>query len=796
MRSLILTLLFFVVSVSEGSGAQLNRISTSESAISTQIFAYFDELPLYQERISARRLDLTLFDTRAAELLPTPQPNAVIIKTLVVQERDDARLSMFFRYAPQELSITGTPDGTLIIDLIPGNRFTGAYRELGSSLGLLTQVKPGQQTLISPLTFSPYKDDWRSFFEEFDDLPILTPVPAPSLPPFPLAALVSSGEARKVPFIEELDGKDMFDSLQQVQKRLKSISTEEERKYYAITHAEILFRLGSVEAALSQYKLLADTYGNDEAGNLSAYGAALLEIGTRRFHLARVRLENLLERLPVRHPLTPHVRLAVAETLLATRQYNEMRRLFDREDFPASLSGAIEVRQADLAQATGRFNEAFTIYEKFYGTTEMAARPHSINGYCSILFSRRDYGKSKRCYLDLAAMLSDRNEAGSAHYLAALAELKAGDGSASPEILFGAITERYPGTEAALLAEMKQADICSLAPVECTENPSQWYHRIADRASSRTLAESASFKEALSYFLAGQKSTSIDLLQRMLRTYQSGELLDQARALLIQLLPSEIERLLDSGLEIEAIALAQQNRSFFEKGWLADALLFQIGLAFENLGMHPEALRLFLYLKNRTASRDEESLLFATIRSAHALGTHPLVEDLSSEYRYRYPQGAHALDVLFYRLDCTYAVGRIDEALLMLPDPPPQRLDFLVLEAALNFQKQRYRRTADLLLPVYQTQQKDLTDDQLYMLAESLFELGNLSTCRELFELLAETAKYKRAAGHRLMQLAGSQDREQSKQWDEFILADEAQSDPWQRFAAQDSRYRQLLSNL
>ncbi|MBT8347594.1 MAG: hypothetical protein KJO28_14955, partial [Desulfofustis sp.] len=178
MRSLILTLLFFIVSISEGSGAQLTRISTSESATSTQIYAHFDELPLYQERLSDRRLDLTLIDTRAMEFLVQPEPDDVIIKTLVVQQQEDTRLSIFFRYAPQGLSISSTSDSTLIIDLIPGNRFTGSFRELGSSLGLMVPVEQRQETLISPLAFTPYKNNWRSFFADFEDTSILTPDPA------------------------------------------------------------------------------------------------------------------------------------------------------------------------------------------------------------------------------------------------------------------------------------------------------------------------------------------------------------------------------------------------------------------------------------------------------------------------------------------------------------------------------------------------------------------------------------------------------------------------------------------
>ena len=796
MRPLILTLLFFAVSIGDGSSAQLNRISTSKSVTSTQIYVHFDELPVYLEDLSNRRLDLTLVNTRAIEPISQPEPDDIIIKTLVVQRQGDTKLSIFFRYAPQGLSIAGTADGKLVIDLIPGNRFTGAFAELGSNLGPLLPVELGQETLINPLTFTPYREDWRAFFTDFLDLPNLAPDPAPFFPPFPLTSLLSSVDGASRQVIEEFDGQDMFESLRHIQMQLKSIKSEEDKKYYALTHADILFRLGSVEAALTQFKLVADTYGYDDAGYLAIFAAALIELSTQKFHLAQVRLTRLLERLPEHHPLTAYIRLAVAENQLATGRYRYANQLLDRDDFPPSLSDAVDLRRADYGFATELLDEAFSTYEYFYGSEVMAAKPRSINNYCSLLFNRQDYEKSQRCYLNLASLLNDTNAAGSAHYLAALAEMKAGILSASPEIQFDSISHHFPGTKAALLAELKQADICALNQDECTENVGLWYRRIAGRASSRALAESATFKEALAFFLSGQISLSIDLLQKMLRTYQSGTLRDQAQALLIQLIPDEIERLLDSGQDIEAIALAQQNRAFFEKGWLDDALLFQIGLAFERLTMHPEALRLFLYLKNSSSNLATEGLLFAAIRTAHALGAHPLVEELASEYSYRHPEGAHQLDVLFYQLDCMYSVGLVDEALLQMPDPLPMRPDFRILGATINFQKKQYKLTADLLLPVYHFQRENLSADGLYLLAESLYELGDFSTSEELFDLLAETEKYRRTARHRIIQLSRSQGKELTSALSLESLVEEGESDPWHRFAAQDSRFRQLISNL
>jgi hypothetical protein len=131
-----------------------------------------------------------------------------------------------------------------------------------------------------------------------------------------------------------------------------------------------------------------------------------------------------------------------------------------------------------------------------------------------------------------------------------------------------------------------------------------------------------------------------------------------------------------------------------------------------------------------------------------------------------------------------------------MPDPLPQRLDFRILGATLNFQMKQYQRTADILLPVYHFQRENLSADALYLLAESLYEMGELSTSGELFNRLAETEKYRRTARHRIVQLSNRQGKEQTSALSLNSLVEEGESDPWYRFAVQDSRFRKLISNL
>lgn len=798
MRSLFLTFLLLAMPLSEAAGAHLSRISQSSSAASMQVFAHFDTPPLFRERVSERRLDLIFQNSSSAEKLPTPEANEAIVKTLVVQDQNDIILSLFFRYTPQDYSITSDPSGLVIIDLIAGNKFTETYRDLNTRLGFLSPVSRSQETFVSPLTFVPYREDWRMFFAEYTSPSDLEPLPQPHIPPFPLTSLLFSDTAAELhstlTTIAGLAVMDRFEALRQIQKQLNTVKNDEEQKYFALAHADILFRLGSVDAARTQFNIVAETYGNERAGSLARYATGLIEAHKENHHLAQARLSPLLDRLPASDPLRAYVNFALAESLLATGNIEKMGQLLESDNFPAALAPPLTLRRADLAFANGRFEEAFTTYEAFSGSDLLRAHRYSANGYCAILLMRQENDRAQRCYLDLAEQLNTAEEAAQSLYLAALAGQ--GKTSAHGTELQEQVLERYPHTQAALRAEIKLADSCVLSERNCQQPLSNLYRSIADRASDRSIAEEASFKEALIHHLENAPSTAVRLAQQMLRTFQSGNLGNHAMALIIQLLPAELQGLLEAQRDIEAIALAQQNRGLFEKGWLDGDLLFRLSLAYERLRMYPEALQLLLYVKNNSDTPISEEVHFATLRSAHALGAHYQVEDLAAEYSYRFPQGRHTLDVLFFRMSCKYGAGRINEALSLLPDPIPQRRDFRLLAAALDFHRNNFRQTADLLLPLYQPTQQPLPVDHLYMLAESLFELGETSQSYELFSHLVTTDEYRPIARHRLMLLSDAPKMYQATDQNSSTFPDLTDSDPWHRFAAQDRRFMELISNL
>ncbi len=799
MRLLLLSILFCVCATSVGYGdSQLNRISASAAGSSVKVFAFFDKLPIFNERVSQKRLDITLSGTVTTETLRLPEPDDTIVKTLLLTDQDKTILSFFFRYVPQDIKVAASEANTLIIEVVPGNRFTQTFKELSADLGGVSVVASDAETKANPLTFSAYAADWTVFFRDFEITSQIKPTPSFYFPDFPLVALSGPADFPQVSIAPELQNslsqKNWFDALRQIQNLIKDEADARNRIYLALIHADILFRIGSVKAAYAQFQMLSETFADDNAGNLARYALALIDAQSGNFYKAYIELDKLNAAIELSSSLSPHLRLSLAETALATENYQQAAQLLtDSVTFPASLAELKQFRQADLLFATSRLPEAFRIYQGLMQDLETISQPLSLNAYCSILYRDERFADSARCYRSLAAILESEEQKASALFLEALSRLK-GTPTAPVETALLEIIERFPGSEAANKSELKLADLCFLNQQDCTVKALQTYDRLAELSRFRRISEEAAFKQALVLHLSAADEKSVEHLMRLLRNSRTGEVRNQAETLLIQILPGVIEGHLLNGDDIKAISLAQQNRVLFQNRWIVASLLFKLGLAFERLGLNEEALRLFLYLRSLDEAEAKEEIYLALSRTAHAIGNHYLVEEFSSDYFYLYPDGRFYQDILFYRIDSMYAEGLVDQASDLLPQPLPDRDDYKVLAASIHFHNNDYRQAIDLLQTAAEADAV-LNENRLYIIAESLFRSGKLSESESFYRKLVVSDTFKAFALYRLAQAAmTAQDRREQTLIEEIEADSE---DPlWQRFASLELRLNQLTSNL
>lgn len=796
MMPKITTTLFFIILFStEVYGASvLTGISRVQNVESVQLLMFFDDVPAYDTQFSSKRLDVTMPATVVGPAVVTPEPDDVFVRTQLQEKRETTLITIFLRYSPQHVKVDPGPANSIVVTLVPGNRFTNTYWQLMTGIGPTRRLLQEPTTIVSPLTFSPYAGDWHSFLTRYHGYSSIELTPSLYFPPFPLTAILT-WEYEFPPLVlpsgsDERNGPDWFDSLTDVQKRLTERTGEQERQYLALMYADLLYRLGSRSAALEQFGLLKKKYADTDIGRLANFAQIVIEGQHEHFYKSQILLERALEQEKQNSPLSPYIRLALAECFLATRQYQKARPLFiNPGPLPEQAAKRRDIRKGDLFFATKRFQEAGAIMDGYSGLSQRTLQPYSLNNYCMMLYRQQRFVQSGRCYNSLETRLTDPEIQAKALYLAALSRMQSGRDRAAQD-LFAEIVKRFPESQAALRADIKRADLCYLQHSDCSADSLEEYRKIAESSISRDITQEANFKTALLHHLSGDDHLAVAQLETLLRNYQSGRLRNEALALLIDTLPRVLAEMLERNQFIDALSLAQQNRYLFVNDWIDHSLFFRLGLALEKLSLHHDALSLFLHLKRFPDFQRDEGLLFALTRVSHAMGNHRLVEDFSSTYLHHFPDGEHYREVTFYLIDSTLSAGHINRARKLLPIPLPEGKDYRLLAASIHFFADNHQTAARLLLPL--TPSSDLPAGYRLILAESLFHGGRDERCIELYEQLIEDDLYKDLSTYRLTQIF-EKDRNEERRRDIYRQF-EAQTDSsyWHRLFAQERRFDQL----
>ena len=233
------------------------------------------------------------------------------------------------------------------------------------------------------------------------------------------------------------------------------------------------------------------------------------------------------------------------------------------------------------------------------------------------------------------------------------------------------VIEQYPDTEAAARAELAIADLCISANPPCIQNGIHVYERLSQFVQHREISSEAFFKKALLQHIIGNNTACIEELMILMRNYQSSDIIPHAQALLIQLLPNEIDRLLNQGEELAAVILARQNQQLFNNRWINFSVLYKLTPALERLGLYRETIALLLFLLNEYDEADEQQIYLSLTKLANLQGDIQLVQDFSSRYFHEFPDGLFYEDILFYLVEATYSTGWVNRAEALLPASLP-----------------------------------------------------------------------------------------------------------------------------
>ncbi len=794
----VLIILFFPIPGLYAS-ANTTLIRVDERKVNNHIVLtfLFDLTPAYTVRQSGKRIDLILKKTIVGDSALHFSPNGDIVKFLPLVDTDQASLSFFLRYQPRQAKISAGKDNSLILDIGLGE--SRPHTDIVSDL----QRPPSNGKTSpagNPLTLSPYAHDWRLFFHRYESrVTIKVPVQF-TLPPFPLIKLLPPEMEKNLHLIptqlNELASTGQWNAMEPQVEALLSRETDiEKKKKLALTYGEVLVRAGNFSGAYKQLYLLEHSYPKQPLHLFSGFLLARLQAEFEDPNLADYSLKELAPSLQNDSPLAPYFLLLQIETALATHQMSRMKSLLDRDDipYPADLEKIKELRQADYWYTDGNQIKAYVRYKLLNDPNLIDDHYYSLNSYCDTLYQQKHFQEAAKCYQKLANHVTDKGQLGMVDYRKAMSELHfKSDYDMMTD--FSTLADAFPDSDAGYKAAIKRNDIRFLTKKNWEAETSRSYATIAAKAVNRETSEEAAFKEALVYKLIGKNEKSIDLLMRFLRDYRSGDLIETAQALLLDLLPGELQRLIQEKKYVEALVLAKKNDMFFRKKWLDIKLLADIALAYQNLGLFSEAKDTYLYLMDIEGEKAEKRYYLPLIQALYHQGEYGSVETYATSYEHTFPDGEDAGQILLLHLQALKNENKIDQAISLLPSPLPDSHDLRRLAASIYFQHNDFEDVIRTLTPL-ESKDQSLPAFTRFILAESLYKQKAYDKAAEIYSTLQDTDPFQDQALFELADIALKKGQKEKAVKLLQKIVDKGKDPLWKNLAQKELEYEKIINS-
>lgn len=801
IRLLSCIIIIFSICQCTAQASELTKVSRTESKDTVQIYFSFDVPPPFTSFRSERRIDIEFANTTCAPSVSLGEADSDIVKILPRPEKNTFTLSFFFRYRPQHYKLTQSADSKIVFEVLLGNEYSKSYQDLADRLKGLTVLERTASNATNPCLLSPYAKNWMSFFARYES-PLKIDLPVKySRPSFPLIALLPPGKTDNQRLLTtemvQLAEQNLWGTLAgKLFTALQTTKDEESRKLLALTYGEALGNSGNFVDAYRQLYLLKDQYHDEILGSYAEYLLIQLRAIYEDPYIADNEYRLLAPSIGKNLPLAPYLRLSQIETALATANYPRLNHLLLRDDiaYPNDIAEVVQIRQADYWFVIGQPIKAQAAYQLLGTSVVLQTQPFSLGNVCSLYYDQKKWPEAANCYQTLTNLVVDKNAKGLVDYRKNIAELKTME--YDPAVIIERLAEAartYPHMAAGFWAEMKKNDLLFLQNKKWAMQAIENYQQIAAEATERPLREEALFKEALVHAQLGDATTAIELLQQFLREFLIGDTRITAQALLIELLPGEIKRLVDTGEYVKPLVLAKQNKNLFQNHWIDGTFLADIAEAYSQLGIYDEAQKLYLYLIGIMPFDQKEDFFPPMLLATFNHGDFALVEDYAAQYTYTYPNGRYAEEVLFYRLQALVADERLHEALQLLPDPLPETRTALELATALYFRTDNYDKCVTVAKKLAQIK-KPLSAMETFIYAESLFRVGDFAAAESVFAAISQQSDFHAQALYRLAELARQQNNEEKALNFYSELVETDKNSLWQQYAERELQFARAAS--
>ncbi len=803
MKHLILAISACIICMSYNSllASELIQVSRVDNGDIVQLYFSFDRAPAFSETVNERRINLIFNHTLTPPDFKIFETDDNIVKILPQVEGDNFILSLFFRYKPQYYKFTKSAEDTIVFEILLGNQFSKSYKNLADRLKGLTVLDRNSTYNSNPYLLSPYTSDWMSFFSRYES-PVTIKVPLRfSFLPFPIISLLPGGNIGNQQILSakmlEIAAQGHWGRLAEMILLEFQLELDIERqKKLALTYGELLARSNDFESAYKQLYLLNEKFPEELIGNFAQYLLILIRAIHEDPYIADFEFRNLEKKISLTNPLSPYLHLSLIETALATSQYARMNKLLLQDDiaFPEKIELIRKIRQADYWFAIKQPIKAYVAYSLLKQPALLKAQPYSMNGSCSTLYNQKKFRPSSECYEQLSTLNLSKKNSGLVRYRANMARLKFDN--RTPLINnFAQIEGTFPDTESGHRAALKKTDLLLLQDRSQSKLALKNYTSIGDHSILRITAEEALFKQALIHSMLNQNDKSIVLLQKFLREFRHGNIRPTAQALLIELLPKEIKKLVDEKLFVKALVLAKQNKELFQKNWISSEYLVEIADAYSKIGINNEAQRLYLYLIEIVPVGEKEQLYLPMIKASYNHGNYTLVEEYSSQYTYNYPQGKLKSEILFFRLQALIGNERLEDALRLLPSPLPENNESYRLAASLFYRTEKYEQCVNAFKKLTQSY-PSLSQEEQIMYGESLLKTEDFLEAENIFQQITRDNPFFDQSLYRLAELERRRGKEKNALRLFERIVETGTNDLWKKYATRELQFADAAARM
>ncbi len=798
MRRLIhiSTLLFFLlpgISAFASPQAVLERMSRTDERESVQLAFTFTTLPDYEVSISGKRVDLLLPDTRLQnelEMIPTDDR---IIKVLAEHREKNLKLSLFLRYPPQDIDSSEIKGSRrILLDILLGNPLSKHYPNLASEISGISVMRGKLPDLTNPASIARFNGKWRRFFHEYEaDLPISI-TPRFTLPPFPISqcfTLLRDESGFLPPEAQEAAKREDWQQLAPILRetlrekygvRLEGESNGEDderedsgsprpqedestagnRRLITLAYADALVRSGDYRQAWRVLGYVDTIYPEIASTEMTSFLRIYLQAVHEDPYLAAMKLGNMETQLSREPRLLPWITLLQAELALATNRPDRAEQILHRDDvaYDDRAAGLRLIHRADTLYQQGKLIKALVVYRKAAREPEFDSRPSSLANFADILYRHGRYQEAASSYRKLTALLTGDDRQNLVLFKLALCELKY---RPPKKVLLSLlqIEDGFPGTLGAARSQLKQIDIDLITGKIKEATAAQRYKIPALEAAWREIREEAAFKRILSLHLDGNNREAMDELMVFQRDFRAGDLLIEARALIIEILPGVIRDLITREKYLEALVLAQKNQLFFVRHWVDNHVVGELAEAYVRLGFFDQAEKVYRYLLEIASEEELEELYIKLLATLEDAAKYDLIGDYADRFRHRFPDSVHLDRVFLLHLKALRQSGDLAGAadLLALQERPSNE-EIEKTGATILFDLERYDQVLKILTPL--DREERLSGRDLYRMAESAFQIKDFDRARPLFERIVNTdLERKDQARYRLAQMNMTENR-------------------------------------